>query len=75
MAEKVRRVRELVGPATRIEVDGGITPQTAPEVVHAGADTLVVGTAIFARTDRRAAIAEMRRAVEPAKIAIPEGVR
>jgi ribulose-phosphate 3-epimerase len=74
MAEKVRRVRELVGPATRIEVDGGITPQTAPEVAAAGADTLVVGTAIFSKTDRRAAIAELRQAIEQARMPAPEAV-
>ncbi len=74
MAEKVRRVRELVGPATRIEVDGGITPQTAPAVAAAGADTLVVGTAIFSKTDRRAAIAELRRAIEQARMPAPEAV-
>lgn len=66
LAEKVRRVRELVGPATRIEVDGGISPETAPQVVRSGADTLVAGSAIFSKTDRRAAIAEMRQAIEQA---------
>ncbi len=65
MTEKVRQVRELVGPATRIQVDGGITPATVPPVVHAGADTLVAGTAIFGQTDRRAALAQMREIVEP----------
>ncbi len=64
MTEKIRRVRELVGPATRIEVDGGITSQTAPLAVRAGADTLVAGTAIFSQTDRSAALDEMRQAIE-----------
>jgi ribulose-phosphate 3-epimerase len=68
MTEKVRLVRELVGPATRIEVDGGITPETAPQVVHAGADTLVVGTAIFGKADRHAAVAKIRKAVEPKEV-------
>jgi ribulose-phosphate 3-epimerase len=66
LAEKVRRVRELVGPATRIEVDGGISPETTPQVVRSGADTLVAGSAIFSKTDRRAAIAELRQAIEQA---------
>jgi ribulose-phosphate 3-epimerase len=70
MTEKVRLVRELVGPATRIEVDGGIAPETAPRVVHAGADTLVVGTAIFGKADRNAALAEMRHAVEPMEVLV-----
>jgi ribulose-phosphate 3-epimerase len=61
--EKVRRVRELVGPATRVQVDGGITPETAPLVVRAGADTLVAGSAIFRHRDRRAAIDALRQAI------------
>ncbi len=70
MAEKVRQVRELVGPAIRIEVDGGISPETAPLVVSCGADTLVAGSAIFSKADRRAAIAEMRHAVEHAEVVV-----
>ncbi len=68
MAEKVRQVRELVGPAIRIEVDGGISPETAPLVVSCGADTLVAGSAIFSKADRPAAIAEIRRAVEHTEV-------
>jgi ribulose-phosphate 3-epimerase len=63
MTEKVRQVRELVGPATRIQVDGGITLETVPQVVAAGADTLVTGTAIFGKSDRRAAVTEMRNVI------------
>jgi ribulose-phosphate 3-epimerase len=62
-AHKVRQVRELVGPATRVQVDGGISAETAPEVVRCGADTLVVGSAIFSKQDRAAAIDEIRRAI------------
>jgi len=65
-AEKVRLVRELVGPATRVQVDGGITPETVPQVVRQGADTLVAGTAIFRHKDRAAAIDELRRTAEKA---------
>lgn len=68
MADKVRQVRELVGPAIRIEVDGGISPETAPLVVSCGADTLVAGSAIFAKADRSAAIAELHRAVERTEV-------
>ena len=32
-----------------IEVDGGVTPKTAPLVVEAGADVLVAGSAVFKR--------------------------
>jgi ribulose-phosphate 3-epimerase len=61
-AEKVVRVREIVGPDIRIEVDGGIDPQTTPIVVSYGADTLVAGNAIFGKKDRIAAINAIRNA-------------
>lgn len=45
---KTRRVRELIGDRPiHIEIDGGITPETAPLVVAAGADVLVAGSAVF----------------------------
>ncbi|WP_018751566.1 ribulose-phosphate 3-epimerase [Paenibacillus sanguinis] len=47
----------------RIEVDGGITAETAPLVVEAGADVLVAGNAVFGRPDRKAAIKEIRDSV------------
>ena len=43
-----------------IEVDGGINSQTAREVVRAGANILVAGTAIFGREDVKKAIQELR---------------
>jgi ribulose-phosphate 3-epimerase len=61
-AKKVTRVREIVGPDIRIEVDGGIDPDTTPTVVSYGSDTLVVGNAIFSKTDRIAAINAIRNA-------------
>ena len=61
-AEKITRIREIVGPDVRIEVDGGIDPQTTPIVVSYGADTLVAGNAIFAKSDRIAAINAIRKA-------------
>jgi ribulose-phosphate 3-epimerase len=45
--EKVRRMIDKSGKDILIQVDGGITPLTAPEVVRAGADVLVAGSAIF----------------------------
>jgi ribulose-phosphate 3-epimerase len=61
-AKKVARIREIVGPDVRVEVDGGIDPQTTPIVVAYGADTLVAGNAIFAESDRMAAINAIREA-------------
>jgi len=63
-AKKIAKVRKIVGPDIRIEVDGGIDPQTAPTVVSYGADTLVVGNAIFAKSDRIAAINAIREAAK-----------
>ncbi|MCJ7675777.1 MAG: ribulose-phosphate 3-epimerase [Sedimentisphaerales bacterium] len=61
-AKKIARIRKIVGPGIRIEVDGGIDSQTAPIVVSYGADTLVVGHAIFSKPDRAAAINTIREA-------------
>ena len=48
MIDKIREVRDLVqGRDIDIEVDGGITAETAPQVVKAGANALVAGSAIF----------------------------
>ena len=45
---KVRDIRALFGDReVIIEVDGGITPETAPLVVEAGANALVAGSAVF----------------------------
>ena len=63
-AKKIAQVRELVGPDIRIEVDGGIDPETAPTVVSYGADTLVAGNAIFAKSDRKAAIEAIRQSAQ-----------
>lgn len=43
-----------------IQVDGGITPETAPLVVNAGANVLVAGSAVFGKKDRKAAIEALR---------------
>jgi len=63
-AEKVVHVRKIVGSDVRVEVDGGINPNTAPIVVGYGADTLVAGNAIFSKSDRSAAIDAIRAAAE-----------
>jgi ribulose-phosphate 3-epimerase len=64
-AKKIVEVRKIVGPAIRVEVDGGINAETAPVVVSYGADTLVAGNAIFAQKDRAAAIDAIRKACSP----------
>jgi ribulose-phosphate 3-epimerase len=47
-AGKIAQARALAGDRNiHIEVDGGITPETAPLAVNAGADVLVAGSAIY----------------------------
>lgn len=46
--DKIRALRAMIGDRPiHIEVDGGITPETAPLVTAAGADVLVAGSAVF----------------------------
>jgi ribulose-phosphate 3-epimerase len=46
-------VRESLGLAFRIEVDGGISLETVGDVVRAGAELLVAGNAVFGKGDIR----------------------
>jgi ribulose-phosphate 3-epimerase len=61
--DKIRRIRTMIGdrPIT-IQVDGGITPETAPLVIEAGATALVAGSAVFGRPPYARAIAALRGA-------------
>ncbi len=46
--EKIARVSSMIaGRPIDLEVDGGITAETAPKVVAAGANVLVAGSAVF----------------------------
>lgn len=46
--EKVARIKTMIGSRPiHIEVDGGVTPETAPALIAAGADVLVAGSAVF----------------------------
>ena len=48
VVDKITRIRDMLGGRdVDIEVDGGITPETAPSVVAAGATALVAGSAVF----------------------------
>ena len=58
--DRCRTLRKLLRDDQRLEVDGGINGQTAPDIVAAGADTLVAGHAIFAATDPADAIRNIR---------------
>ena len=46
--QKVERVKKMIGMRPiRIEVDGGVSHETAPALVRAGAEVLVAGSAVF----------------------------
>ena len=46
--DKVKSLRAMIGDRPiHIEIDGGITPETAPLMAAAGADVLVAGSAVF----------------------------
>jgi ribulose-phosphate 3-epimerase len=46
--DKIRAIREMIGRRDiRLQVDGGVTPETAAAIVDAGADALVAGSAAF----------------------------
>ena len=48
MLPKIRALRQMIGDRPiHLEVDGGVTPETAQPVVEAGADVLVAGSAVF----------------------------
>jgi ribulose-phosphate 3-epimerase len=56
----LRRMIDSAGRPITLSVDGGINPDTARQVIAAGADTLIAGTAVFGATDYAAAIAALR---------------
>ncbi len=48
VVEKTRRIRQMIGERPiDVEIDGGVTTDTAPLVAAAGANALVAGSAIF----------------------------
>jgi ribulose-phosphate 3-epimerase len=64
VVEKIRRLRAMTaGRGIRIQVDGGITPETAPLAVEAGASVLVAGSAIFGQRDYASAIRSLRPSI------------
>ncbi len=63
MLEKIRLLRVMLDeehPDCELEVDGGITVETAVPAKAAGANVLVAGSAVFGKADRAAAISAIR---------------
>ena len=71
--EKIRAIRRIVGDRPiDIEVDGGVTPETVGDVVRAGANAFVAGSAVFkggTKDSYAANISAIRTAAEKARLA------
>ena len=66
--DKIAQVRALVGARPiDIEIDGGVTPENAGQVVRAGANVLVAGSAVFKGGNYKANIEAIRRAAAMAR--------
>ena len=62
--DKLARIRAMIdesGFDVDLEVDGGVKPGTARQVVEAGADVIVAGSAVFNQDDYAAAIRAIRK--------------
>lgn len=58
---KIAALKALIGDRDiRLQVDGGVTAETAPLCIEAGADILVAGTAVFGKPDYASAIRGLR---------------
>lgn len=63
MTRKIEALKEMIvrrGLPIEIEVDGGIHPGNAQDVINAGADILVAGSAVFGKDDYAEAIRQLR---------------
>ncbi len=63
MLDKISRVREMVGPDRRVQVDGGINPDTGYRCHHVGADVFVAGQNIFGASDIARAMQKLQAGV------------
>jgi len=68
---EARALSDARNPACELEIDGGIGHKNLAEVVAAGVDVVVMGSAIFGAADPAAEIAAMREIAKP----VPAGVR
>jgi len=60
--DKARWFKDRISPGTRLEMDGGLNPQTAPLAVAQGVDVFVTASALFGAQDRAAVIAQLHNA-------------
>jgi ribulose-phosphate 3-epimerase len=65
MVDKISRIRAMIGARPiHLEVDGGVTPETAGACARAGADVLVAGSAVFRNGKYKENIAAIRAAAK-----------
>jgi len=62
MLDKARHVKPKLRADQRLQVDGGVSPNTAPACRDAGCDVLVAASAIYGADDSAAVIASLRGA-------------
>lgn len=70
--DKLRRLRDLIRmkfSSARIEIDGGVSHGNAAEIVSAGAEILVAGSAVFGAENPAEALEEMLRVARSAESA------
>ncbi|MDK4734122.1 ribulose-phosphate 3-epimerase [Rhizobium sp. CNPSo 3490] len=71
MTAKIAAAKSLIGDRPiELEVDGGVTVETAPDIARAGGNVLVAGSAIFKGgtvDSYRKTVAELRQAAEGAR--------
>lgn len=68
MVPKIAKLREMIGTrAIDLEVDGGVTIETAPICAKAGANVLVAGSAVFKGDDKQAYAANIKAIREAAE--------
>ena len=70
MTQKIRAARHLLDSAqspARLQVDGGIKAENIASAASAGADTFVVGSAIFQSENYPAAVANLRKGIHSAE--------
>ncbi|MHC4871408.1 MAG: ribulose-phosphate 3-epimerase [Planctomycetota bacterium] len=59
--DRLRKISEMkVNPDMELQVDGGVGPDNAAEVLGAGANNLVAGTALFRAPDIKEALQKMK---------------
>lgn len=63
--DKIKRIRKMIGDRPiELEVDGGVNVDTIADVVAAGADVVVAGSAVFKGDDYAKTISDLRAAVK-----------